>query len=255
LAASSQQPVGPQDALGTAGLSDHVTLTKIIKEGARAAWPICLGYLPIGLAFGVLAEKAGLHPLEIGLMSLLVFAGSAQFIAVSMLTSGAAVMSIVITTFLVNLRHILMSSSLAVYLRGTNPWFLALYSYGVTDESFAVNLSRFREGLWHRHQALVVNQVANAAWVAASILGGYGGQFIPVGAFGIDYALVAMFLCLLVYQLRGRIYAITAVAAGLFALGLSLVIKGNAYVVAAAILAATLGFFLKRREVKGATAV
>ncbi len=53
-------------------------------SGIAAAWPICLGYAPIGLAFGVLAQKAGLTPLEIGLMSVIVFAGSSQFIAVSM---------------------------------------------------------------------------------------------------------------------------------------------------------------------------
>ena len=244
----------PQDAVAPTSPGADIPLALIIKEAVKAAWPICLGYFPIGLALGVLAEKAGLRPMEIGLMSLLVFAGSAQFIAVSMLTNGATVTSIVITTFLVNLRHVLMSSSLAVYLRGANPWFLSLYSYGVTDESFAVNLTRFREGHWQRYQALVVNHVSNAAWILATVLGGYCGQFIPAGAFGIDYALVAMFLCLLVFQLRGAVYAVTAVAAGVMATVLSLIIKGNAYVIVASILAATLGFFLKRRRAKGETA-
>jgi 4-azaleucine resistance transporter AzlC len=227
---------------------------QVLKEGAQAAWPICLGYFPIGLAFGVLAERAGLRPLEVGLMSLLVFAGSAQFIAVSMLTSGAAVTSIVITTFLVNLRHVLMSSSLAVHLQGSRPWFLSLYSYGITDESFAVNLTRFRAGSWQRHQALVVNHVSNAAWVLASILGGYCGQFIPAGALGIDYALVAMFLCLLVFQLRGAIYALTALVAGATAVGVALVIEGNSHVIVAAVVAATVGFLLKRRLARGEAA-
>lgn len=62
---------------------EHLGASDIVKEGIKAGWPICLGYFPIGLAFGVLAQKAGLHPLEIGLMSVLVFAGSSQFIAVS----------------------------------------------------------------------------------------------------------------------------------------------------------------------------
>ena len=70
-------------------------------QGLKAGWPICLGYLPIGLAFGVLAQKAGLGPFEIGLMSLLVFAGSSQFIAVSMISSGSSILSIVMTTFIV----------------------------------------------------------------------------------------------------------------------------------------------------------
>jgi 4-azaleucine resistance transporter AzlC len=166
----------------------------LARKGMQAAWPICLGYFPIGLAFGVLAQKAGLHPVEIGLMSLLVFAGSSQFIAVSMLSGGATVLSIVITTFVVNLRHVLMSSSLAVYLRSVNRGWIALFAYGVTDESFALNLTRFRNGNWDWRQAMVLNHTANAAWIGSSILGGYSGQFIPAGAFGIDYALLPRLL-------------------------------------------------------------
>lgn len=219
---------------------------RCVSEGMKAGWPICLGYAPIGLAFGVLAQKAGLGVLEIGLMSLLVFAGSAQFIAVSMMASGASPVSIILTTFIVNLRHVLMSSSLAVFLRGVDRRLLSLFAYGVTDESFAVNMTRFREGGWTTCSALVVNHISNLAWVACTMLGGYGGHFIPSGSFGIDYALVAMFLCLLVFQLRGRIYGITAVLAGLFAVMLSLWIPGNAYVIIASLMAATAGFMLKR---------
>ena len=76
-----------------------------LVEGSAAAWPICLGYVPIGLAFGVLAQKVGLHPFEIGLMSVLVFAGSSQFIGISMMAAGAAPGAIILTTFMVNLRH------------------------------------------------------------------------------------------------------------------------------------------------------
>ncbi len=94
-----------------------VTGSASLAQGARAAWPICLGYFPIGLAFGVAAQKAGLTCAEIGFMSLLVFAGSSQFIAISLLASGAGFPAIVTTTFFVNLRHVLMSSALAVYLR------------------------------------------------------------------------------------------------------------------------------------------
>ena len=65
-----------------------VDRSTILKEGLNAGWPICLGYLPIGMAFGVLAQKAGLTPFQIGLMSIMVFAGSAQFIAISMLASN-----------------------------------------------------------------------------------------------------------------------------------------------------------------------
>jgi 4-azaleucine resistance transporter AzlC len=218
----------------------------IIRDGMVAAWPICLGYFAIGLAFGVIAQKAGLHPLEIGVMSLLVFAGSAQFIAVSMLSSGAGFMPIVVTTFMVNLRHLLMSSSLAIHLRRINSGWLTLFAYGITDESFAMNLTRFRDERWDWRRALVLNHTANIAWIGSTVAGGYGGQFIPAGAFGIDYALIAMFLCLLVFQLRGLLYVMIALIAGLLAVVVSLIVPGNAYIVIASVIAATIGVFLRK---------
>ena len=228
---------------------DHDVRKSALSKGAAAAWPICLGYAPIGLAFGVLAQKAGLTPLEIGLMSIIVFAGSSQFIAVSMLAAGASMISIVATAFVVNLRHFLMSSALAVYLKNASRTKLTFFSYGVTDESFAVNLTRFRESDWDLNSALVTNYTANITWLITTVLGGFSGQFIPAHAFGIDYALVAMFICLLVFQLRGSIYVITAIIAGIFAVFLSLIIPGNSYIVIASMTAAALGVVVKKKLV------
>ena len=220
---------------------------KTFSRGVAAAWPICLGYAPIGLAFGVLAQKAGLTPLEIGLMSVIVFAGSSQFIAVSMLAAGASMVSIVATAFVVNLRHFLMSSALAVYLKNADRKKLTFFSYGVTDESFAVNLTRFRESGWDLNSALVTNFSANVTWFATTVLGGFSGQFIPAHAFGIDYALIAMFICLLVFQLKGSIYVITAAIAGIIAVFLSLAIPGNSYIVIASMTAAAIGVAIKKK--------
>jgi 4-azaleucine resistance transporter AzlC len=217
-----------------------------ILQGLWAAWPICLGYIPIGIAFGVLAQKAGLYPIEIMLMSILVFAGSSQFIAVSMLSAGAGAVSIIMTTFAVNLRHLLMSSSLAVFLGNTPRKKLSLFAYGVTDESFAVNHTRFNQKIWSLDQALVVNHTANIAWVVSSIIGGYSGRFIHQEAFGIDYALTAMFICLLIFQLKGRFYIITAVIAGVSAVILSLIIPGSSYIILASIFAATTVLGIKK---------
>ena len=220
------------------------------KEGLSAGWPICLGYLPIRMAFGVLAQKAGLTPLQIGLMSIVVFAGSSQFIAVSMLDSGASALAIITTTFVVNLRHVLMSSALSVYLRAAHRKLLALYAYGVTDESFAVNLPRFHAGNWSLYKALVVNHAANLTWFVSTVAGGIGGHFIPEGTLGIDYALIAMFICLLIYQIKKIIPLLTAVIAGLTAVGLALMVPGNTYIVIASIAAATLGVIIRRKAIK-----
>ncbi len=220
----------------------------VIGDGLSAGWPICLGYLPIGLALGVLGRNAGLDPWQIGLMSVLVFAGSAQFIAVGMLSAGAAPATIIATVGMVNLRHLLMSSALSVPLRGAGRSFLALFAYGVTDESFAVNATRFRQGGWDRRRALVVNQVANLTWIVATVAGGVLGGFLSSGVGGIDYALPAMFICLLVYQLRSRLHLLTALLAGGLAVAWALWVPGNSHVMVAAVVATTLGFFLGRRR-------
>jgi len=236
-------------ATGDPSLQDP--LPRILEDGVRAAWPICLGYLPIGLAFGVIAQKGGLSPFEIGLMSLLVFAGSSQFIALSMMGSGAGLPAIVMTTFLVNFRHFLMSSTLAVRLRGVPQKWLSLYAYGITDESFALNLTRFQEGPWDWKRAFVVNQTANVAWIGSTVLGGAGGTFLPAGAFGMDFALPAMFLCLLVFQLKGAFHGSAALFAGGSAVVLSLLFEGNGHIVAASLLGATAGLFLKKGFSRG----
>lgn len=219
---------------------------KALKEGMAAAWPICLGYMAIGLAFGVIARRMGLSLLEIGLMSLLVYAGSAQFIAVSMLGAGAGFLPVVMTTFSVNLRHLLMSSALSIHLKRIAPRWIALFAYGVTDESFAVNMTRFSQGVWGWRQALAVNHITNLVWIMSTVAGGIGGQFIPAGAFGIDYALIAMFVCLLVFQLRGRIHVLVAVISGLLAVAIAVVLPGNYYILAASLISASAGLALRR---------
>ena len=91
-----------------------------------------------------------------------------------MLAAGASLFSIVVTTFIVNLRHFLMSSALAVYLNNADRKKLSFFAYGVTDESFAVNLSKFRESEWDLDSALVTNYTANFTWIVTTVLGGIG---------------------------------------------------------------------------------
>jgi 4-azaleucine resistance transporter AzlC len=228
-------------------MSENGVMTRMnIRDGLAAAWPICLGYFPIGLSLGVLAQKAGLAPWQMALMSLLVFAGGSQFIAVAMIGSGASLVAIVTTTFMVNLRHLLMSSALSVHIPGVSRRFLALFAYGVTDESFAVNMARFARVDWSRSSALVVNQATNAVWFFSSVAGAYAGQFIPAGSLGIDFALTGMFICLLVFQLRGPVFVATALIAALCSVLAYVWLPGNAYVIVASCLAATAGLVLKR---------
>jgi 4-azaleucine resistance transporter AzlC len=216
-----------------------------LLPGLSAAVPIWIGYAAVGVPFGVLAAQAGLGTLQIALMSLIVFAGSSQFIAVSMISAGAPVLPIVITTFFVNLRHILMSSSLALHLRGVSRWRLSLFAAEITDETFAVNLTRFREASWDEQKAGVVNHTAHLAWIASSVTGGLLGGVIPHGALGIDYALTAMFLALLVLQITSPLIALVALCSGTLAVLISLVLPGNWNVILATVVSATAGLVIQ----------
>jgi len=218
-----------------------ISYKQFSQQGLKAAWPICLGYIPIGLAFGVLAQKAGISWIQIAAMSAFVFAGSSQFIAVSMLSGGATAIAIIITTFFVNLRHVLMSSSLSVWLQNENRTKLSFFAFGVTDESFAVNYTRFIKGDWDLQRSQVVNFTAYMAWILSTVAGGFCGHLIPAHSFGIDYALIAMFICLLSLQLASRLIVLTAVIAGFVSTGLSLYIPGNTHVILASIFAASVG--------------
>jgi 4-azaleucine resistance transporter AzlC len=212
-----------------------------VRKGTVAAWPI-------GLAFGVIARKTGLRPLEVGLMSLLVYAGSSQFIAAAMIGAGAGFLPVVLTTFTVNLRHLLMSSSLSIHLKNLKTAWISVFAYGVTDESFALNMARFRKGNWDWRAAVVVNQTTNLTWIVSTVAGSIGGQFIPAGAFGLDYALIAMFLCLLVFQFHGLPHILVALISGVLAVVISLHVPGNYYIIASSFIAATAGLALRKMK-------
>jgi 4-azaleucine resistance transporter AzlC len=191
-------------------------------SGFTQAAPIVLGYLPIGFAFGTLAQKAGLSTLNTLLMSLLVYAGSAQLIAVGLFATGTPALSIIATTFVVNLRHLLMSAALAPYLERWRKPGLAAFAYELTDESFAVLSLRFGAGIVSKVEAFVVNATAQVAWVTGSWLGALAGQSIAdVRPLALDYALPAMFVALLVLQLRDGLQVGVALFAGLLAVMLS----------------------------------
>jgi 4-azaleucine resistance transporter AzlC len=204
--------------------------------------PVVLGYLPVGFAYGVLAQKSGLSPANTLLMSLLVFAGSAQLVAVGLLAAGTGPASVILTTFVVNLRHLLMSAALAPYLRSWTRWQQAMFAFQLTDETFALHSSRFPKGETDKTETLAINMTAQAAWLAGSFLGLFAGSLITdVKPIGLDYALPAMFMVLLSWQLTTPGRWITAVLAGLLSAGLALAGLSQANVILATVVAASLG--------------
>ena len=228
--------------MNCATLSSTNRAESALVSAFRQTLPIILGYVPVGFAYGVLAQKSGLSGINTILMSLLVFAGSAQLIAVGLFAAGAAPLAIVATTFVVNLRHLLMSAALAPFLRSWNKTRLALFSYQMTDETFALHASRFAKGETASCETFGINVIAQSAWVGGTVLGLAASTLITdIRPIGLDYALPARFIALLLGQFKSRQHLAVAVIAGVLSTILMLAGLDQSHVLAATIIAATIG--------------
>ena len=212
------------------------------RRAFERAIPIMLGYLPVGFAYGVLAQKTGLCAFNTVAMSVLVFAGSAQLIAVGLFAGGAGAASIIMTTFIVNLRHLLMSAALAPHVRSWRKTEQGLFAFQLTDETFALHAGSFPQGPPVKAEAFSVNVIAQSAWIGGSVLGVVAsGLIADVEPIGLDYALPAMFIALLVAQVDSWTKFLSAGAAGAISVVLLLVGVQQMNVIAATVVAATLG--------------
>lgn len=177
-----------------------------LLEGARESWPIALGVFTYGLVFGLLARQAGLGAAGALSMSAFVFAGASQFVALGLWGPDLPFTGIVVTTLVVNLRHVLMGAALG-------PWFsrlTPLQAYGslffMNDESWALTLSRAgRGGEINGAYLLGSGLTVYAAWLSATLAGRLAVAGLDDPArWGLDFAFTAVFLSLLLGLRRGR---------------------------------------------------
>ncbi|GGK16706.1 autotransporter [Caldalkalibacillus thermarum] len=204
-----------------------------LAQGVSAGIPIMIGYLPIGVAFGVISRETGVPLLDTVLMSSLVFAGASQFMAINMIAMGASFAEIVLATFVLNFRHFVMSMSLMNRVREVPRSWKAALSLGITDETFAVaSLQKEKP-----HQLFLggLMLAAYVSWVFATLLGALLSNVIPpeIGA-SMSIALYAMFIGLLVPAIRQywKVGLIAALSAGLCTLFSSILSGGWAIVLA-----------------------
>ncbi|SMC29779.1 4-azaleucine resistance probable transporter AzlC [Andreprevotia lacus DSM 23236] len=189
--------------------------------GARDNLPMLLGAAPFGLIFGTLAGPSGLPPWAALAMSLFVFAGSAQFIAVTLMAAGASPLVIVATTFIVNIRHALYSASLLPYVAGLPRHWRALMAFVLTDETFAVVYNRLQSAapVDVRSYYLGAGLAMYGNWIAWTAVGIVLGQTVPgIEHWGLEFAMVATFVGIVVPLLKNRAQVAAALAAGLTAL-------------------------------------
>lgn len=219
--------------------------------GFGQAVPVMLGYVPVAFAFGVLGHTAGLPWWAMVAMSAFVYGGSSQFAALQLLAVGAAPYAIVLTTFVVNLRHLLLSAAIAPRLAGWRRREQALFAYELTDEAFAVHSAQYAERAERpKAEVFTFNTAVHASWVAGTLAGVLAGDLVTdVEAWGLDYALPAMFMALLAAGvIADRRGLAVAVVAGGGAVGLTLLGLQYWAVLVAAAVAATFGLAVAERE-------
>ncbi|PKN98080.1 MAG: branched-chain amino acid ABC transporter permease [Chloroflexi bacterium HGW-Chloroflexi-4] len=222
-----------------------------VKRIFSPALPVVMGYIPVGFAYGVLGVNAGISTLNTILMSLIVFAGSAQLMATGFFSQGLNPFSIIITTFIVNLRHMLMSASLSSHMKEWKKIEVAGFCYELTDETFAVHSLRFNEGDTAALPAMSINLICQLSWVVGTILGALAGNLISdVKPFALDYALPAMFIALLILQVHNRKHVIVAIFGAVVSIVLWKFGITQWNVILATVIGATLGAVLETSNQK-----
>ncbi|WP_151733985.1 AzlC family ABC transporter permease ['Paenibacillus yunnanensis' Narsing Rao et al. 2020] len=221
-------------------------------QGVKDCIPTLLGYLSIGFAAGVVEKTAGLSFAEIALISILLYAGSAQFIAAGMIAAGSAGAGIILTILLVNLRHLLLSAALSPYFRHLSPLKNMLVGALLTDETFGVAIqeSAKRQAISEKWMH-GLNITAYLNWILANLAGAYLGQWITrPEALGLDFALPAMFIGLLVLTIVSRskykLDIIVALIAAAVAVGASMIWSASMGVILATVIASTLGMVIEK---------
>jgi 4-azaleucine resistance transporter AzlC len=220
---------------------------KEFLEGVSDTLPIMVGAVPFGLAYGIVAQSVGLTSGETLAMSLLVFAGAAQFVSLPMFAVEAGWAMITLTALLINLRHLLMGASLAPYMAELPMPVKAILSFGMTDETYAVTVSRAQEIGYSAAYQLGSNIAGYLTWALATI-GGIllGSRISDPLSWGLDFAMPATFLALLIPRLIDKVSLVVCLIATGVSIGTAIAIPGKWYIIIACLTAAMAGGLMER---------
>lgn len=172
---------------------------KLLKTAVLATIPVMAGYVILGIAFGILLADKGYSVWWALLMSITVFAGSMQFVAVDLLSSGAGLISAAVMTFLVNARHLIYGISMLNKYRGVGhikPYLV----FALTDETYALLCGDVPKGIDERWYYLLVSGLDQLYWITGSVLGALIGGTLTMSTTGIDFAMTALFVVIFVEQ-------------------------------------------------------
>lgn len=176
-------------------------------SAAKAAFPltipIMMGYLFLGMAFGILLQSKGYSFVWALLMSGFIYAGSMQFVAVSLLTGAVSLVNVVLMTLMVNARHLFYGLSMLEEFKGfgkRKPYMV----FSLTDETFSLLCSaKEPEGVDRKWFQFFISFFDQLYWLAGSVLGAVAGSLITFNTKGIDFAMTALFTVIVIEQWKG----------------------------------------------------
>lgn len=179
-------------------------MKEILKQVFPRTIPVMIGYIFLGMAFGILLQSIGYGVGWAFVMSLFIYAGSGQFLAVELLAAGASLPHVALMTFLLNFRHLFYGLSMIKKYRGTGIGKLYLM-FGLTDETYAL-LTGYKtpEGLSDKSYCLAVTFLNHMYWIAGGVIGAAAGSILPFSMEGIDFVMTALFAVLVVEQWKSN---------------------------------------------------
>ncbi|MCB8814548.1 AzlC family ABC transporter permease [Desulfosporosinus shakirovi] len=228
-------------------LSGKNELAEEVWVALRECTPVVLGVVPFGITCGIMGLTAKMSGIETILMSVFVFAGASQFIGITMLGAGITGWGILMfTTLLVNLRHLIMGSSLAPYMVRLPFPLQAFLAFFLTDEAYALTISRIHKTGYSVPYQLTVSIVLYLVWVLSTVTGVVLGGYIsdPL-TWGLDFAMPATFLVLLIPLLADRISLIVFGIAAVVSVFAALYLPGKWYIIIACLIASLIGGLLE----------
>lgn len=225
-------------------------MKKHYLAGMKAGLPVVLGFIPVGIAYAIMARQAGFTVFETCGMSAMVFAGASQMMAAGMTAQGSGLLAIILATFILNLRHLIMSTCVMNRMDDGSTGVRLLAAFGVTDESFAIFTTQTK----HRSAVYFLGliTVTYLSWNVGTFLGAIASDLLPeILSASLGIALYAMFLSILVPELKGNwklgaLVAMTAVCNSL----LTLLLPSSWALIVSTLLCAFLGVFFVDPEEK-----
>jgi len=216
-----------------------------LKEGI----PVMIGFFPIATAFSMIALQSGLTSLETNAMSIFVLAGASQMMAISMLSLGAGVFEIILATFIINLRHFIMSTYVMNKLKNTSLPRKLLLAFGVTDETFGIVSSKNDKNC-NQYYFGGLTLITYGSWVIGTLVGTTLGQLLPAQiCANMSIALYAMFIALLTPNvMKDHKIGVVVLISMLLNYVFSKMISSSWSIILATVLGALVGTFILKEE-------